>query len=309
MSGARPHPHAAPTLPSPASRRRVREGATWGAAIAIAAARLAAAGIEEPRREARLILALALGLEPATVLGYPERSLDPVAGARFESLVRRREAREPYSRLAGSRGFWTLEIALSPETLDPRPDSETLIRAVLDRFPDRESPLSVLDLGTGSGCLLLAVLSEYPNASGIGVDRLSGAVDTARRNAAAAGLGRRAQFVVDHWAASLATTVDVILANPPYISSNLIEHLAPEVARYEPRAALDGGADGLGAYCELAPGLRRLLKTGGSAFIELGAGQAAAVAAIMARHGLALVDRVRDLGGIERCAIFTPEKG
>lgn len=285
-----------------------RDPTTWGDAVAAASARLAAAGIEDSRREARLILALALGVEPAAVLGYPERRLDAVAAARFASLVRRREAREPFSRLAGKRGFWTLELALSPETLDPRPDSETLIRAVLDRFR-RESPLSVLDLGTGSGCLLLAVLSEYANASGTGVDRQSGAVEIARRNAAASGLAQRAQFVVDHWAASLATRVDVILANPPYIPSDLIERLAPEVARYEPRAALDGGGDGLMAYRELAPALRRLLKASGCAFIELGAGQGPAVAAIMARHGLALADMVRDLAGIERCAIFTPEKG
>src|SRR5579864_2003657 len=282
--------------------------ATWGAAVAAAAARLAAVGVEDARREARLILALALGVEPAMVLGYPERPLDVAAAACFESLLGRREAREPFSRLAGRRGFWTLELALSPETLDPRPDSETLIRAVLDRFP-RESPLSVLDLGTGSGCLLLAVLSEYPNASGIGTDCSTGAAEIARRNAAVSGLAPRAQFVVDHWAASLATRVDVILANPPYIPSDLIERLAPEVARYEPRAALDGGADGLEAYRELAPLLRRLLRVGGSAFIELGAGQGAAVAAIMAPQGLVLTDMVRDLAGIERCAIFTPEKG
>ncbi|HEV2550291.1 MAG TPA: peptide chain release factor N(5)-glutamine methyltransferase [Stellaceae bacterium] len=274
-----------------------------------ATARLAAVGIEESRREARLVLALALGVEAATVLGYPERLLDAAAAARFEALVRRREAREPFSRLAGKRGFWTLELALSPETLDPRPDSETLIRAMLDRFSDRESPLSVLDLGTGSGCLLLAALSEYPNASGIGVDCLPGAVEAARRNAAALGLAPRAQFVVDHWAASLVTTVDAILANPPYISSDLIERLAPEVARFEPRAALDGGGDGLEAYRELAPPLSRLLKVSGCAFIELGAGQGAAVAGIMARQRLTLTGMVRDLGGIERCAVFTPEKG
>jgi release factor glutamine methyltransferase len=306
MSGAPPYLSTAPSLQGIVAAARI---STWGAAVTAAAARLAAAGIEEARREARLVLALALGVEPTMVLGYPERPLDAAVASRFESLVRRREAREPFSRLAGKRGFWTLELALSPTTLDPRPDSETLIRAVLDRFPHRESALSVLDLGTGSGCLLLAVLSEYPNAAGIGVDCLSGAVEIARRNAAASGLAPRARFVIDLWAASLATTVDVIVANPPYIPSDLIERLAPEVARYEPRVALDGGGDGLVAYRELAPRLRRLLKASGYAFIELGAGQAAAVAAIMARQGLALSELVRDLGGIERCAVFTPEKG
>jgi len=306
MSGGSPY---APAQPSPASRERVGEGGTWGAAIAAAAVRLAAAGIAESRREARLILALALGVEPTLVLGYPERPLDPPAAARFASLIRRRESREPFSRLAGKRAFWTIELALSPETLDPRPDSETLVRAVLDRLPSRESPLRVLDLGTGSGCLLLAVLQEYPNASGIGVDRSSGAVVTARRNAAALGLGERAHFLAGDWAAALDTPVDVILSNPPYIPSGIIEKLAPEVARYEPYDALNGGADGLEAYRELAPGLRRLLKADGSAVIELGAGQAMPVAAMMAQRGLVLAEVVRDLAGIERCAVFTPEKG
>ena len=282
---------------------------TWGAAIANAAARLAAAGISQSRREARLILALALGVEPSAVLGYPERLLDAVAAARFETLVRRRESREPFSRLAGKRGFWTLELALSPATLDPRPDSETLVRAALARHPDRDSPLRILDFGTGSGCLLLALLSEYPNAIGIGIDRLPGAVMTARRNAAAAGLERRALFLVADWGTAIDTAVDVILSNPPYIPSDLIETLAPEVARYEPREALDGGDDGLEGYRELARELRRLLKADGGAFIELGAGKATDVAAIMAQKGLALADLARDLGGIERCAVFTPKKG
>jgi release factor glutamine methyltransferase len=282
---------------------------TWGAAIASAAARLAAVGISQSRREARLILALALGVEPSAVLGWPERLLDAVAAARFETLVRRRESREPFSRLVGKRGFWTLELALSPETLDPRPDSETLVQAALARHPDRDSPLRILDFGTGSGCLLLALLSEYPNAIGIGIDRLPGAVMTARRNAAAAGLERRALFLVADWGTAIDTAVDVILSNPPYIPSGLIETLAPEVARYEPREALDGGDDGLEGYRELARELRRLLKTDGSAFIELGAGKATDVAAIMAQNALALADLARDLGGIERCGIFTPKKG
>ena len=306
MTGRTPHPPAAARRgPSPAGRGEQ----TWGGAAATAAACLAAAGISDARREARLILALALGVEPAVVLGYPERALDAAAAARFDSLIRRRESREPFSRLAGKRAFWTLELALSPETLDPRPDSETLIRAVLDRIADRESPLRVLDLGTGSGCLLLALLSEYPNATGIGVDRLLGAVATARRNAAAAGLSGRAHFLAGHWGEALDMAVDVILSNPPYIPSEIIETLAPEVARYEPHEALSGGADGLEGYRELAPEVRRLLKAGGAAFIELGAGQTGPVAAIMGQRGLVLAEVARDFAGIERCAVITPEKG
>jgi release factor glutamine methyltransferase len=157
--------------------------------------------------------------------------------------------------------------------------------------------------------LLLALLSEYRNAAGFGVDRLPGAVATARRNAAALGLTERAHFLAGDWDVALDTAVDVILSNPPYIPSGIIETLAPEVARYEPYEALNGGLDGLEAYRELAPGLSRLLKAGGTVFIELGAGQAAPVAAIMAQQGLVLTELVRDLAGVERCAVFTLGKG
>jgi release factor glutamine methyltransferase len=274
--------------------------------VARAAAALAAAGIAEPRREARLIVALALEVEPAVVLGYPERLLDPVAVARLEALVARRQAREPYSRLRGRRPFWTLDLALSPETLDPRPDSETLVEAVLAAIPDRRAPLRLLDLGTGSGCLLLALLSELPNAIGIGIDILGGAATVARRNAAAHGLGARAFFLVGDWAQAIgAGAADVVVANPPYISSEEIDRLAPEVVRHEPRAALDGGQDGLGAYRALAPELSRLLRRDGIAAVELGAGQRDPVARLMHAGGLAIQAVRCDLSGVQRVFLMT----
>jgi release factor glutamine methyltransferase len=278
---------------------------SFGEAVASLTPRLAAAGIAEARREARLLVALAAGVEPATVLGWPERRLDAAAETRLAELAGRRAAREPYARLVGRRQFWSLDFALSPETLDPRPDSETLIEAALARLPDRRAALRLLDLGTGSGCLLLALLSELDHAFGVGIDLLPGAAKTARRNAASLGLADRAVFAVGRWGEALAGSMDVILANPPYICSELIDSLAPEVVRFEPRAALDGGGDGLEAYRALAGETKRLLKRDGIALFELGAGQATAVAALMGEAGLAPEGTRRDLAGIERVLIVT----
>ncbi|HEX7969785.1 MAG TPA: peptide chain release factor N(5)-glutamine methyltransferase, partial [Stellaceae bacterium] len=279
---------------------------TAGEAVGAVATRLAAAGIAESRREARLLVALALGVEPAVVLGYPERPLDEAAARRLAALVARRAAREPFSRLAGRRQFWSLDLEISPDTLDPRPDSETLIEAALALLPDRAAPLRVLDFGTGSGCLMLALLSELPNAIGIGIDILPGAAATARRNAAALGLADRAFFAAARWGETISGQADVILANPPYISSTEIETLAPEVTRFEPRCALDGGGDGLAAYRDLALATRRLLAPRGIALFEVGAGQAAAVTALLAETGLALRTVKCDLSGIARCIVVAP---
>ncbi|HZB92985.1 MAG TPA: peptide chain release factor N(5)-glutamine methyltransferase [Stellaceae bacterium] len=276
---------------------------SFGEAVASLAPRLAAAGIAEARREARLLVALAAGVEPGAVLGWPERPLDSAAEARLAMLAARRAAREPYARLAGRRQFWSLDFTLSAATLEPRPDSETLIEAALERLPDRRAPLRILDFGTGSGCLLLALLSELPHAFGIGVDLLPEAAAIARRNAAALGLADRAAFVVGSWGEALARPVDVILANPPYICSESIDSLAPEVAHYEPRAALDGGKDGLAAYRALAGTVGRLLEPEGMAFFELGVDQRVAVAALMRGAGLRPEATRRDLAGIERVLV------
>jgi release factor glutamine methyltransferase len=278
--------------------------ATVGDAVTAVARRVAAAGIAEPRREARLLVALALGVEPTAVLGYPERPLEPAVRARLEGLAARRAAGEPYSRLRGRRQFWSLDFALTPDTLDPRADSETLIEAALAHIPDRRAPLDVIDFGTGTGCLLLALLSELPDARGIGVDVLPGAAAAARLNAAALGLGGRAAFVVGRWGEAIAGEADVILANPPYICSGEIGSLAPEVANHEPRAALDGGEDGLAAYRELAGDAGRLVRAGGIALVEVGQGQAPNVASLMADRGLGVRAVRRDLSGIERVLVL-----
>lgn len=276
-----------------------------GTLLAAATLRLDAAGIAEPRREARLVLGLALGVEPAAVLGWPERAVDADHARRAEALLERRARREPLSRLIGRREFWSLDFALSPETLDPRPDSETLIDAALDDIPDRRVPLRVVDFGTGTGCLLLALLSELPQARGVGIDIAPGAIATARSNAVALGFGGRAEFQLGGWDSPIAGPADVILANPPYISCDDIAALPPEVLRYDPVAALDGGPDGLTAYRALGPAIRDLLSPVGKAYLELGAGQAEKVAGIMTAAGLTVAAVRRDLTGMERCLIAT----
>jgi len=269
-----------------------------------AAARLKAAGIATPRHEARLILALALGIEPTAVLGWPEHVVDPKLAAAAEALIDRRARGEPVSRLRGKREFWSLDFVLSPDTLDPRPDSETLIAAALADIPDRAARLRVVDFGTGTGCLLLALLSELPQATGIGIDISPAAVAVAQRNAAALGLAGRAEFQIGGWDARIGGPADVILANPPYISSSEIGRLPSEVA-FDPRGALDGGPDGLSAYRALGAAIRGLLEPAGKAYIEIGAGQRLQVARVFGESGLTVTAVRRDLADIERCVVAT----
>jgi release factor glutamine methyltransferase len=281
------------------------ETLTIGRLLAAAAARLDAARIAEPRHEARLILALALGLDPATVLGWPERLVEPQLAKTAAALIERRAKGEPLSRLRGNREFWSLDFALSPETLDPRPESETLVAAALADIPDRTAALRVVDFGTGTGCLLLALLSELPNASGIGIDIAAGAVATARANAAALGLAGRAEFRVGSWDMRIDGLADVILANPPYIPTSEIGRLPAEVAAFDPRVALDGGADGLSAYRPLGAAIRGLLGPAAKAYIEIGAGHGLQVARVLGEARL-MIEAVRhDLAGIERCVVAT----
>jgi release factor glutamine methyltransferase len=282
---------------------------TVGAAVREAAEQLSEGGVPDARREARLLVAMALDWDAARVLGYPEAELGAAAGERLRVLIGRRSAREPVSRILGYREFWSLRFEVSHETLDPRADSETLIEAALAALPNRSRAYRVLDFGTGTGCLLLALLSELPNALGTGVDLSQGALETARRNAAALGLGARTQFIRANWGEGVTGQRDVILANPPYIPTAEIDGLEPEVARFEPRAALDGGCDGLCAYRALAPALARLLASTGVAIIETGAGQTKMVAAIMAEAGLALRGVRHDLSGVDRCLVLGRDMG
>lgn len=277
---------------------------TIGDLLKDAAARITAAGLEEAQREARLLMMEATGLDRGAVFAHPEREIEPDAAARFHTLVGRRVNREPMAHILGRREFWSLTFRVTADTLDPRPDSETLVQAVLDQIPDRSLPLRLVDFGTGTGCLLLALLHELPAATGLGIDASEAALGVARGNATALGLGPRAAFRHGNWDDGVEQEVDIVVSNPPYIPSREIDALQPEVARYEPRLALDGGADGLVAYRRLAPGAARLLASGGLAAFEVGIGQGDAVAQIMAGAGLRRIATACDLAGIERAVLF-----
>jgi len=258
-------------------------------------ARLKAAGIEDPRREARLILASACNKSAAGLL-----ALDDVDRTVYLPLLARREAREPLAYILGRREFWGLEFFTSPATLIPRPDTETLVEAVLD---SGLKPRTVLDLGTGTGCLLLSVLHEFPAAFGVGVDISPAAAALARGNAEHLGLAHRSAFLAGSWADALEAKFDLVLSNPPYIESADIAGLMPEVAAYEPLSALDGGGDGLMAYKQIISALPRILHADGLAVLELGAGQAISVATLALDAGFTCATR-RDLAGIERAAMI-----
>ncbi|MBY0335790.1 MAG: peptide chain release factor N(5)-glutamine methyltransferase [Acetobacteraceae bacterium] len=270
---------------------------------------LRAAAIENPRMEARELLAHAMGTTTDALLRDPRAPVAPEAGARFTAALKRRAAREPLQLILGTAGFWTLTLEVSRDTLIPRPDTETLIEAALELRPDRASVRRILDLGTGTGALLLAALAEYPGATGLGVDRVPGAVALAARNAARNGLAERVSFAVGHWADAVGGSFDLVLSNPPYIESAAIPALMPEVAVHEPASALDGGADGLAAYRAILAGLPRLLAPGGLAVLELGEGQAPAVTALAAEAGLRVRGLRDDLAGIPRAlTLALPEK-
>lgn len=267
---------------------------------------LSAAGFDDPRRHARRLIASPLAISQADLFGRPDRMVDEEQISRIEVILSRVLEGEPLSRILKVREFWDLEFSLSTDTLDPRPETETVIEAVLRRKSDRRAPLRFLDLGTGTGCLLLALLCEFPAASGVGIDIVEPAVKTAARNAAALGFADRALFVVDDWGASVSGEFHAIVANPPYVPSSDLALLSREVALYDPWRALDGGEDGLAAYRATAADLSRLLLSDGIFVAEVGAGQAGAVAAIMERNGLILDGIERDLSGIARCIVVRP---
>ena len=278
--------------------------ASRAAALGTATAELRAAGIDAPRRDARLLMQHALGLSPETLLADDRLPLGEDESRRLTALVRRRAAREPVAYLTGRREFWSLELAVDRSALVPRPESETLVEAVLARAARLTSRPRLLDLGTGSGCLLVALLSELSGAVGFGIDVNAAAVSLARANARRHDLGERASFAVADWGAALAARFDVVVSNPPYVATPELVSLAPEITRHEPRTALAGGADGYECYRRLAPQIARLLASGGLAAIELGAGMADEVRSLFAASGLLEIGRRRDLSGIGRCALF-----
>lgn len=268
--------------------------------LRLGAARLAAVGLAgraEARLDAEVLLAHALGLPRLTMLLDTSRPVGDSESRRFEELLARRETGEPVAYITGVREFWSLEFRVTPATLIPRPDSETLVEAALAAFGGAP-PRRVLDLGTGSGCLLLSVLHEFPASFGVGVDYSCAAALVAADNAARLALADRAAFVIGDWAEALSGPFDCILANPPYIGED--EALSPEVRDFEPSAALFAGSEGLDDYRRIIPDLRRILAPEGRAFLEIGHAQGEAVRQIAAEAGFS--SRLhRDLAGHFRC--------
>jgi release factor glutamine methyltransferase len=271
-----------------------------------AQARLRAAGIDSAALDARLLLGIVLGRDDAVLPHETLAGWTAEQGGAFDALMERRLAGEPISRIRGWREFWSLRVALSPDTLDPRPDSETIVAAALSWAGQRGGRMRLLDLGSGSGALLLACLSELPRASGIGIDISAGAVRTATANATRLGLGDRASFVEGNFEDPDigGHGFDLVLCNPPYIPLAEINGLAREVTGFDPLLALDGGDDGLASWRRVMPRIADGLAPGGRAFVEIGAGQQAQVTAIAMAAGLQPVDDADDMAGIVRCLVF-----
>jgi release factor glutamine methyltransferase len=276
---------------------------TVDAARRALAARFTAAGIDSAELDARLLTGHALGLELTGMVRAASRTLTLDEADRLDALACRRLAGEPVARILGHKEFWGLPLALSPATLVPRPDTETVVELALEML--RENPARqgarIADLGTGTGAILLALLSELHGAVGIGTDISQEALQTARGNATRLGFADRASFIRCDYATGLTGPFDLIVSNPPYIRSGDIDGLAVEVREHDPRAALDGGPDGLDAYRALIPQAARILAPGAVLVVEAGQGQAGAIEGLMAGVGLTPYGSPRaDLGGIPR---------
>ena len=282
-------------------------GASIDAARRRLARRFRAHGLEAPALDARILVGHALGLDHTGLAAQANRVLTPEEAGAIAELSARRLAREPVARIRGEKEFWGLPFKLNSETLLPRPETETVVEAALaalDRDNRKSHALRIVDLGTGSGALLLALLSGLPRAGGIGTDISVAALQCARDNAAALGLSARASFVACDYGAALGAPADLLVSNPPYVAHADIAGLQAEVRDFDPRRALDGGADGFDGYRTIASDARRLLAPGGILVVELGEGQLGAVTAIFAATGLESAAPRYDLSGIPRALVM-----
>ena len=277
------------------------EGPALDEAIAEAAVMLRSAGIEGAAREARLLAAHALESDGAGFLAGGR--LSPVQSDRFLGLVRHRARRAPFAQVTGVREFWSLEFEVTSDTLTPRPDSETLIQCCLERF-GTEGPARILDLGTGTGCLLVTLLAIWPRCRGLGVDVSARALEVAARNARRHAVSARASFIRGDWQAAVAGRFDLVVSNPPYVRTGEIAALEPEIALHEPTVALDGGDDGLDCFRRIVPGLAACLGADGVAVLEHGAGQGPRLERLAASCGLRVAETARDLSGQLRAAVL-----
>ena len=265
-----------------------------------AKARLEAAGVAGPVIDARLLVEAAADATRVDIVTDPHRLLTAEQETLLETYVSRRERREPVSHILGRKGFWKIMLSVTSDVLTPRPDTEVVVDEVLKATQENQA-FAMLDLGVGSGAILLAVLAERPAAKGLGVDVSEEALAVARENAANLGLGGRVALLRGDWTAGLDSgAFDIVVSNPPYIATGVIETLEPEVKTHEPRLALDGGADGLDAYRLLAPEIMRVLKPGGQFAVEIGYDQKTAVEALFREAGATEVRTVLDLGNRDR---------
>lgn len=266
--------------------------------------RLHEVGVETALLDARLLLQHALGLAREDLL-RSDVSVSDSAIALYDALIARRIKREPVAKIRGCRGFWKHDFIVSAATLDPRPDSEILLEAALS-YRSPEQVRTLLDLGTGTGCLLLSLLGEYENAHGVGVDISEEALKVARENSHRLGMESRAVFQVSDWCDQIDGVFDLILCNPPYIAESDAETLMPEVRKHDPFIALFGGEDGLHAYRTLLPQAKRHMEKNGLMLVEIGAGQAESVSSLALEAGLRVVGQRPDLAGIPRVLILQP---
>lgn len=269
-----------------------------------AAKTLAQAGIESAELDSRILLCFAAGIDSTEFVARADDAADDELAGKYSGLIERRLGGEPVARIIGKKEFWSHEFRLGPDTLVPRPDSETIVEAALNAKPDRNAPLQVLDLGTGAGILLAAVLLERPNARGVAIDRSERALQIARANLERLGLCSRAAFVCGDWGSAIGRKFDLVVSNPPYIETSSIESLQSEVRDHDPVAALDGGSDGLDAYRLICGDLVRLLADRGIAVLELGMRQQAAVSGIARSAGLIVNDVKSDLAGCPRALVL-----
>jgi len=286
----------------------VTPASTIGAIYQHLSDELAAAGIEEPRLEARMLLCFAAGLEQSRIIGYPEDEISADTAAKLNEFSQRRKTGEPIAYISGQKEFWSLNFKVSRETLIPRPDSETLVEAVLSALPDKSAGLSILDLGTGTGCLLLALLSELPNAKGLGLDISPAACEIAQENAEMLSLTSRATIQQGDWMTKLSGEFDVIISNPPYIIESDIAELEQGVNQFEPHLALSGGADGLDAYHLIAAQCKTHLPPNGLLAVECGIGQVPDIKGIFKKNNLIVKSVHKDIANVERCILATVQK-
>ena len=262
--------------------------------------RLRSAGVDSPVIDARLLIEAAAGVSRTDLITDPYRELDPQALSTLEAYVERRSRREPVSHILGRKGFWKIMVQVNAHVLTPRPETEVIVDHALRAFAEPE-PFTVLDLGVGSGAILLAILAERPAARGLGVDVSEEALAVARENAANLGLASRTALLRGDWTSGLdGDGFDLVVSNPPYIRTGDLEALAPEVRDHEPRLALDGGEDGLRDYRLLAGEILRVLKPGGLFLVETGADQGGAVAQLFTTAGGQGVGVLKDLSDRDR---------